>query len=115
MKPHDETHSLLAQLHVPQARTAHCEAIIAAARQHPRRSLAWLDALRTLRAHLYVPQMRYAIMASVVGAFILIGLAGNALRDNTQQTRIAANELLDDVDFAEEHWQENFLTFAGGY
>lgn len=114
MKRPDETYNLLVQLNVPPARDSHREAILAAAAAHPRRSPGWFDMLRQLRAHLYVPQMRYAIMAGVVGFFILVGLVANPPVSQTQDTQLAANELLDDIEFSEEEWGDDWM-FAGGY
>jgi hypothetical protein len=108
MKRNDDIHQLLSGLSVPPARTAHRDAIIAHARANPRAQIKWLARLRELRAYLYVPQMRYAIMGSVVGCFILIGLFASPAHKQMTAKPLKKSELLADITFSEEEWTNNF-------
>lgn len=72
--PNDDIAARLAQQPVPPAHSNAVEQILQMAQATPRQRVQAFDPLRTLRAWIYVPQMRYAIMASVVGLFMLVGL-----------------------------------------
>ena len=65
--------STLAQLSIPEPRSNAVHAIMEAAKAEKRRKVGLFDPLRRLRAQLYIPSIRYGVMASVFGAFILIG------------------------------------------
>ncbi|MCI5049356.1 MAG: hypothetical protein MRY32_03385 [Rickettsiales bacterium] len=121
------THEMLRSLYIPAADDAAVSRIVQLAKENPRRQFPLFAPLRLLKAWLYVPSMRYVVMASVVGLFILIGAVGNpptAPEATTiaQQEAAPSNQqdmpetmLLYDVEFAEEEWAENFFADASGY
>ncbi len=73
MQHPDEVANKLAALNVPEPRSNAVHCIIEQAQQTKRRKLRLLDPVRALRAQLYVPSIRTAVMASVFGGFIAIG------------------------------------------
>ncbi len=108
---HDELRSILRTLRVPRASPDAVMRIQAAARDNPRRLWRWVAALRQLRAWVYIPAMRYVIMAAMVGVFIMIGMVTSPPET---PKRITEEALLIDIDFAEERWAEQFFADAGG-
>ena len=106
MAPHstqpDDLETHLRELHIPAANPQAVHRIVSHARAHPRPVWKWLGFLRQLRATIYLPQMRYAVMASLVGAFILIGLA------NPDHPAAPPQDLLADVTFDEEDPLDRF-------
>lgn len=106
--PPDELHSYLNELRLPETSGTSAQRIIAHARQNPRPVWKWLSLLRQLRAGLYLPQMRYVVMASMVGMFILIGLLGPSPK--APAMRIADDQLLQDITFDEEDPLKGFWT-----
>ena len=114
----------LRSLHVPPADSAAIERIMEHARAKPKRQWAPFAAIRMLKAWIYVPFMRYIIMASVVGFFILVGTYGEYYQDPTAPQQVASaenedpmsmDEMLFDVEFPEEQWADNFLFATAGY
>lgn len=115
----DETFVHLQSLEVRTSSVAAVDIIVAQARQNPRSQLRWLSLLRQVRAWVYVPEMRYMIMASFVGFFILLGLIADPPVDPIpydqhiqayMDQQYAAVDVLDDVEFPEERWADDFLS-----
>ena len=74
--PHrDDIASQLSQLSIPEPSSNAVHRIMEASKQEKRRHFTLFDPLRKLRAQLYVPSIRYGVMASVFGAVILLGAA----------------------------------------
>ena len=88
----------LANLRIPAPSADAALRVMQAARAQPPRGFAWLRALRQIRAGIYLPQSRYIIMASMVGAFILVGLIHQPLPSE----QLARHDPLFDVAFDEE-------------
>lgn len=93
----DDLQIRLNQLEVPRPSPASTQAILAAAYATPRRQAAFLAPLRRVRAWIYVPQMRYVVMASVVALFIGVGLIGRLTQPDTPANRLTAEALPEDV------------------
>lgn len=106
-KPDDPLRDELAALDVPPPAGNAVYRILEEARRTPRRQIRWLGPLRQLRAAVFVPRTRVAIMAGVFVLFTLIGLAGRLLAPDTPP-RLTAEMIPDelllyDVEFAEDH------------
>lgn len=85
MPSRDPLYSQLAQLNIAEPSAQAQADILRAARQMPvQRRFGFLLPLKRLRATLYVPQTRYAIMASVVAIFIGLGALNQSLRTAPQ-------------------------------
>jgi hypothetical protein len=106
-----EMRQLLRALRVPSTSEQAISRIQAAARENPRKGWRWLGALRQMRALVYTPPMRYAIMASMVAFFIVVGLLSSP---PSVAPHITDQALLIDIDFEEEHWADNFLENGNG-
>lgn len=108
---HDELRPILRTLRVPDPSADAVPRIQEAARDNPRRLWRWIAALRQLRALIYIPAMRYAVMAVMVAFFVIIGMLSSPPSTPKQITEEA---LLIDVDFAEERWAEQFFADGSG-
>ena len=92
-----ELKQALNALHVPEPNPMAQANLLREARLHPPKRWRFLRPLRQLRAFVLVPQMRYAIMTSVVAGVIGLGIINNAMRAPS----IPDDLLLYDVEFAE--------------
>lgn len=108
----DDIRLMLKGLAIPKTDEKAVARISEMARQNPRRLWKGIGALRQFRAMFYIPQMRYAVMASMVCFFIGIGMVASP---PTKQPTLTHEALLFDVDFEEEHWAENLLNEANGH
>ena len=108
-----EIKAILATQHIPQARSNASYMIVEQASKAPRKQWEWLRLLRLWRAWLYVPTMRYFVMASAVAIVIMIGLLG---RLHTTTPELADDHhymvdgihILDDIDFGESQILDDF-------
>lgn len=111
----------LQALHIPPASDDAVARILSKAKESPRRMLPGIGLLRQFRAAIYIPSMRYVIMASVVGFFILVGMIFDPEPTASLQEEFAQNvadetgltalsDLLYDVDVDdEEGWEKDML------
>jgi|GEM_PF-4994887 len=111
----------LQALHIPAASNDAVSRIVQKAQTSPRRMLPGIGILRQIRAAIYIPSMRYVIMASVLGFFILVGLIFDPSPTTSIQEEFAQNvadetgltalsDLLYDVDVDdEEGWEKDML------
>ncbi len=87
----------LSTLQLPEPNPMAQANLLREARLHPPKSWRFLRPLRQLRAFILVPQVRYAIMTSVVAGIIGLGMMNSAMREPS----IPDDLLLYDVEFAE--------------
>lgn len=122
MLPHntqrDEIGARLDGLAVPEPRSNATHHILQAARSMPKKRTHFLNPLRQLRAWIYVPQMRYAIMAGVVGFFILLGLTSRSVppsptpASTQEMARITPDMIPDDLVLYDLEFEEYEPTIA---
>lgn len=107
----------LAKLEIPPAASNATYRIMKAAEQTKRRQIHWLNKPRQLRALLYIPSVRYVVMASVVAFFIAVGLSNRimnpAAQSDTQQVyfdpaTIPDEFILHDIELAGDDPLTNF-------
>jgi hypothetical protein len=109
----DDAYQHLNSLYVPTGNPMAVDNLLREARNTPRSQWLVFSLLRFIRAYLFIPSVRYAIVVGVVCFFILVGLvadppgAPDGGEDYAGGTVQRAN-MLTDVDFPEEHWAEDF-------
>ena len=114
MQPHDALGQSLARLQVPEPPANAQEAILQAAKAQPRKQFTPFAALRRFRAMLYIPQTRYAIMASVVAIVIGLGIWRQSQPAAQRIASIPTDVLLYDVEFAEFEGEPDWLNGSAG-
>lgn len=99
MLPLDDDSNLVRTLYVPEPPEGAQARVMEAVSCHHRRQNTLFAMLRRAKAWLYVPQMRYAVMASIVVLFIALGLTNNAAQPTTSNAapQLTAEAIPDDL------------------
>lgn len=105
-EPQDTARLWLKSLAIPPASEQAVSRISQLARENPRRLWKGVGLFRQARALIYIPRMRYVIMACMVAFFIAVGMVDSP--PPTHRT-LTDEALLLDVDFEEEYWADNLL------